>query len=343
MFSKRSVRSYMIIVNKALHRIQDHVRTIEKKYPQAWKQLAHFRALRGSSDFQWPAWCYVPLAGAYAIVTGGSNIPPSEEAVADIARISGLGAWRLSQGIYQFDPDLFDAVWNTSLDNKLPVEVLFALPEYCLYVLFPEPQVMFHEKVRGIFVSLEYDANSTIPELRLLLDCESGNLLPQMLHLGRSSILDNLRDTIDEINKHAPIDIDTSILSDASLSGLYQEWEHALGLVLYLCSINVDIKDQAGQKLAPRRPRPTKTKTGWRIFPPDKPTLWLVGKDIGEQIREQQVIQERHYAEERWSPKPHIRRAHWHSYWTGSRKDPQERKLVLRWIFPILVGTGSTD
>jgi hypothetical protein len=37
------------------------------------------------------------------------------------------------------------------------------------------------------------------------------------------------------------------------------------------------------------------------------------------------------------SPRPHVRRAHWHTYWTGPRKDPQKRKPVLKWLSPILV------
>lgn len=34
---------------------------------------------------------------------------------------------------------------------------------------------------------------------------------------------------------------------------------------------------------------------------------------------------------------PHLRRAHWHSYWTGPRSDPDARELVLRWVAPTLV------
>lgn len=35
--------------------------------------------------------------------------------------------------------------------------------------------------------------------------------------------------------------------------------------------------------------------------------------------------------------KPHIRRAHWHRYWIGKR-DSEERKLVLRFLMPTMVG-----
>ncbi len=43
----------------------------------------------------------------------------------------------------------------------------------------------------------------------------------------------------------------------------------------------------------------------------------------------------------RQSPRPHWRRAHRHSYWTGSRKDPDQRTVITRWIDETYVGGGS--
>lgn len=39
---------------------------------------------------------------------------------------------------------------------------------------------------------------------------------------------------------------------------------------------------------------------------------------------------------------PHLRRAHWHHYWTGPKSDPEKRELVVRWIHPVLVGGKET-
>ena len=39
---------------------------------------------------------------------------------------------------------------------------------------------------------------------------------------------------------------------------------------------------------------------------------------------------------------PHVRRAHWHNYWTGARESA-ERCLVLKWIPPVFVGGASAD
>ncbi|MGC6378155.1 hypothetical protein ACNO7L_10190 [Bisgaard Taxon 45] len=36
--------------------------------------------------------------------------------------------------------------------------------------------------------------------------------------------------------------------------------------------------------------------------------------------------------------RPHIRRAHWHGYWTGKRDEPENRKFDLKWLPPFAVG-----
>ncbi|MCL6568684.1 MAG: hypothetical protein K6T35_07350, partial [Meiothermus silvanus] len=42
---------------------------------------------------------------------------------------------------------------------------------------------------------------------------------------------------------------------------------------------------------------------------------------------------------------PHVRRAHWHLYWTGegSRKDPSKARPRVRWIEPTLVGAERME
>jgi hypothetical protein len=49
-----------------------HLHAWGKRYPRAWRLLDDFRARAGRDGLpEWPAWCYVPLAGAYAAVLGG--------------------------------------------------------------------------------------------------------------------------------------------------------------------------------------------------------------------------------------------------------------------------------
>ena len=43
------------------------------------------------------------------------------------------------------------------------------------------------------------------------------------------------------------------------------------------------------------------------------------------------------------SPRPHIRRAHWHSYWVGQKSQPEARSVVLKWLPPIPVNVLDTE
>ncbi len=44
--------------------------TFSRLYPDAWKQVDEFRARRKELG-DWPDWCFLPLAGTYAIVSKG--------------------------------------------------------------------------------------------------------------------------------------------------------------------------------------------------------------------------------------------------------------------------------
>jgi hypothetical protein len=50
-------------------------------------------------------------------------------------------------------------------------------------------------------------------------------------------------------------------------------------------------------------------------------------------VREEDVQADK----KRTSPRAHIRRAHWHGYWSGSREHPNERKYEIKWMPPCLV------
>jgi hypothetical protein len=40
---------------------------------------------------------------------------------------------------------------------------------------------------------------------------------------------------------------------------------------------------------------------------------------------------------------PHIRRSHFHNFWTGSKTDPQSRKLIVKWVQSVFVGTKDFE
>jgi hypothetical protein len=131
-----------------------HLQAIARRYPGLWPLVDRIRAGRGRDLDDWPDWCFMPLAGAHAIV---SRHP--QPAVADIGVIGALAAWRVTQGIYRFDPTTHEALASTPLET-LPVEALYRLPEWCVYLETPD-----HQDIHGGFVHLEWDVNRKEAEL----------------------------------------------------------------------------------------------------------------------------------------------------------------------------------
>ncbi len=72
------------------------------------------------------------------------------------------------------------------------------------------------------------------------------------------------------------------------------------------------------------------------------PTTWEVAYRLGARlraaIREVDDVEPGTHA----SPRAHIRRAHWHSIWTGPI-DSNQRKIVLKWLPPIPVNVDDDE
>jgi hypothetical protein len=79
-------------------------------------------------------------------------------------------------------------------------------------------------------------------------------------------------------------------------------------------------------------------KGGLRLFPADKPTTWDIGMRIGAALRAAtQRAESEPAGGTHASPRPHIRRAHWHSYRVG----PGRAETILRWLAPIAVNVDD--
>jgi hypothetical protein len=117
-----------------------------------------------------------------------------------------------------------------------------------------------------------------------------------------------------------------------------------VSLVLYLCSENAEIRESGGGHRRPAHPEPKKTKKGLRLFAPDRPTHWEVGYRLGAALRRESTARSADDATGTHArPRPHIRRAHWHSYWLGKSNEPDARRVVLKWLPPIAVNVHDPD
>ncbi len=322
-------------------RPREHLQTAGKLYPGAWKQLDQFRAGRGRDGLpDWPEWCFVPLAASYAVVSGGGDYRLDLDLIGDVGRLAALAAWRVTQGGYRFDPAIYNAVIKTPITGDLPREILYRMPEWCVYIETPDAEI-YGGRMYGFFAHMEWDANTGREELRLLVDSEE-SLMPVPIHMGDWSLREAVDRAMDsKIQAAANPSIDKMFGSLPTVGVAKQataEIEPLVSLLIYLCTANAELG--AGEH-RPQKPKPKRTKRGWRLFPPDKPNTWDVGVRLGAALRRAYHQAETDPNGTHAGPRPHIRRAHWHSFWTGPRDG--ERKLTVKWLPPISVNLDDPD
>jgi len=59
------------------------------------------------------------MAAWYPIVSEGKGPLPLDR-IGNVGRLAALGSWRVTQGVYRFDQDLYEAVRGTPLEGDLP-------------------------------------------------------------------------------------------------------------------------------------------------------------------------------------------------------------------------------
>ena len=335
-----------------------HLRDLKAKCPDIWRQAADLRARP-----TWPSWCYLPIEETRSLDLDGG-----------FAEATALLTWRATQGIYRVHPEMLHAIAQTESHGKIPAEIFFHLPEWCIYVETPGVG-MSH----GFFVHLNHNGHAA--ELCFVLD-GSPPLNADLLHqsnvasavgISESELVETLSKalwpvyfelspdkTLEEtiggsvqlamMSKHSTPKarraqaqmqqmLDSGHMKFSTLAKMLRPY---LALTLYLCSQSAEYRHAAGKLEKPTLPRPVKTRHGMKLFPPDQPNVWEVSYRMGAAL---QAAQQRADAET--SPeyhrgkRPHIRRAHWHLYWTGPRSGPQVP--VLKWLPPIPVGVEDLE
>lgn len=169
---------------------------VSKKHPHAWKGVQFFLDRPPQA---WPSWCFLPMAGFYAIARGGGAAIGVDEIWA-VQELAALGTWRYTQGIYRIDPALIEHIAQTPIGGDLPCDALMHLPEWCMYIESPG-QKFDGLDVHGFFAHLEYDVGTGRQELRLLLDSEDG-LIGMPIHLGPWTLSEAVNRVAEEALKY---------------------------------------------------------------------------------------------------------------------------------------------
>ena len=211
------------------------------------------------------------------------------------------------------------------------------MPEWAVYIETPG---LSYERMpmEGFIAHLDYNLYSRNVDLQFAI-FRRGIDQPKMIALpfGEGTLLDamNRVDQIDEIF--------VGTRSNLRYVGCREEYRQTfssmLQLLLYLCSDEPDMPEI-------EHPQKRRTFSG-SVRMPGEPRIWDVGVRISAAIRNCNAQRQQFsgYTAESGvpgshaSPRPHVRSAHWHTYWTGPRDAVFPlRKPVMRWIPPLPIG-----
>lgn len=274
--------------------------------------------------------------------------------IESVRRASDLTAcyiWRKHKIIYDFDDVLAEELCSQAdafeEDYTLPINIILRPPYPCVFIKSSIPTKNFGN-FTGFWVWIEVDAETNVKEFRVLFTTEDFELTHStVLELTKPTIGDCIEDTNRTRRRNHP---DLYLEDELRLYNINDKMLlRAMQLYLYICSAEADVRDNLEQKKIYRpRAEGQPVKDRFREL-----EIKDVGVVIGATLRRAQreaepreAVQhsniEPHERKQGSPRRPHTRRAHWHHYWTGAKNQPDERKLTLKWIHPILVG-GYTD
>lgn len=276
----------------------------------------------------------------YYTMTGSKTIPNDQIQDIFLAREAismflMINKWSLCKQVYSFDAEMELALADSE-DIKLPIRVLDRLPYRNLYIEFAKDGI-FSSNFAGVFVQVvPYKLGYLLYLCRIK---ENGSCM-----FGNCALIPSKEDGIFLINRD-----DITAENGIERNKDWQEFGFfTLNALLYLCAANAKIKESPITKNTYHPTSTVKNKFSevrkWEI---SSPVNEYCGYRYGQMVNlSEQTPKESkrnsisvHSQEKKRSA--HMRRAHWHHYWTGPKSG--DRKLELRWIPPIMVGLSVKE
>lgn len=327
-----------------MNRPAEDLQRLLRDHPDLPQFVNEIYEAKWQGELSWPAWCFIPV-GIWGEL---ARLESETDREVDLPYLNfflsfvpSVGTWRYSQGIYRFDPELLAALKDTPITGDLPAEVLLRLPEWAIYVETPGFD-FYSEPVEGFYASLDYNQQYQVPELRLMFAMEHGKFQTLSIVLDDSP----LETTLANMRKYVDLDVDIKKLypeltEEEKVSAINQRFVEGLSpflsLLLYICSEEPEIDSLREPGSSPKYASARKTKRGWRFFPAEREHIWNVGRAVGEQLRKHNKNEGVVHEPTGRTVRTHLRRGHWHGFWTGPRKTPGEQKFKLHWLPPIIV------
>lgn len=256
--------------------------------------------------------------------------------------VNALCTWRYTKGIYQFDLEVEEFIYleSKAYDSTLsmPSSLLKQIPEWCIYIKISNELVLVDNvPVDGFFAWIDNPKSNQL-DLRVILLC-NGKAFPHHMVLGDWSIKEGIKKAFHQVMESYGWEY-SKVEKKEVEEILKNEIELMKIVIQYLLILNQpDAYSQITQS-----PKYIHTKQGYKYVAQDKPIFWEIGIRMGNAIR----LSKQQYADainvkNSSFKRPHIRKAHWHGYWTGKLNEPENRKFQLQWIPPTFINATIGD
>jgi hypothetical protein len=318
-----------------------HMEEIGRVLPGIWDRLSHQAWVAkqcGASDRDYVRTYEAGIVLAERIRQRGGTPPPLigrflEMGAASI--VAAIASFRVTQSIYRMDREICLALAASDNNPKVPYDLFERMPDYCVYIETPD--------VGAGMESAQKDGFYVMPTVTRPVDVDQ-------VDAPRSDSLLVIASSGERIfgSKWAVFGVDESGAVCANRpvaewpspsgtrTGLYSL---AINLASYVLSLGADVDADMARPLPGFR----KNKRGKYVIPaPARPNVYEVGYRIGRHLAAARALGNGVGGEGR-PVSPHMRRAHWHTFWTGPMSEPDKRKRELRWLPPIPVSLESAD
>lgn len=252
--------------------------------------------------------------------------------------------WLKYRKIYDFHPAFVDILADSEC-GKISRELLSRLPYRAFYIHFgerPMPKVAFRDTtncvISGIQVVFDFPKDSNEVLMTLVTnynkigekDPRECFVLPNVLRLTD----DEPFETAYNYTKVSDEDLIELKTTKEEVAETVEFWSYfdriALNAANYLCASNAELKDIRISKAERKKQAPDNGKRAIAV------STTQVGYRLGAKFEKMYQDSVHVTGVSRGfgtKKRPHVRRAHWHHYWTGSGRTV----LSVKWLEPIYV------
>ncbi len=316
------------------------VQEIGNSIPEIWENLDMIHDMRGVNGIaDWPDeyyMCSMTFADNH-LLCNQFNLNMFQIMHFGMA-LPALAEWRKNKIVYVFDRTMETELTETK-DVEISRDMMLRLPYRCFFIKTTTLKVR-ESTLDGFIVNFSWDTRRQ-QEVVGLTPCFGDVALETEYLLAENGIIKMTG--IEDID---PIP-EKENLKDQFLPSIYQHAVNrrkVLQLILYIISENSDVipeNEKTRSYIYQKKETAFAVKDRHREI-----KRWDVGTRKGPALKK--AIEAYKYKSDKSTAgshsgkRPHMRRAHWHRYWTGSASSG-DRKVIIKWLHPMMIGKLNAD